>query len=132
MKVRLLDYLVCPFDQSSFSVNASEREDGEILEGELSCENGHRYSIRQGVPRLFLNEALEEQAKKTQESFSGKWKRIPNFGHELRIQDHRGPAGVSSRQALHPGCRNGIGQRHGSLCREHGRGGIRNRLEREH
>ena len=87
MKARILQYLVCPVDSGALSVNSAKQHDGEIVEGELRCHHGHTYAIHRGVPRMVIDQALEDAAKETQKSFSGKWKRIPNFGHEASSRE---------------------------------------------
>jgi len=82
MKHKLLDYVVCPIDGQILKLEETKVEGAEIIEGTLTCQAGHTFPITDGVPCLLLPEALELAAKKTQESFSTKWKRIPNFGFE--------------------------------------------------
>ncbi len=82
MKNILLDHIVCPVDALALELISSKVDGEEIIEGILKCEAGHSYPIKGGVPRLLLPEALGWAEEKTKESFSAKWRRIPNFGHE--------------------------------------------------
>jgi len=55
------------------------------MNGSLTCAEGHSYLITDGVPRFLSSNALSDapgDAAQTRESFSAKWTRIPNFGHE--------------------------------------------------
>ena len=78
----LLDHVVCPGDGLPLGLDAAETRGEEILEGTLRCDGGHEYPVTRGVPRLLSPEVLEAGAKATQQSFSAKWRRIPDFGHE--------------------------------------------------
>jgi SAM-dependent methyltransferase len=82
MKPSLLEYIVCPADGQPLALDDSRCEAGELVDGALTCRMGHRYAVTGGVPRLLSTETLAEAAKMTQQSFSAKWKRIPDFGHE--------------------------------------------------
>jgi uncharacterized protein YbaR (Trm112 family) len=50
MKRAALDVLVCPHDATS--VRLAGGNDGDVDDGELTCGKGHRFAIRDGVPRL--------------------------------------------------------------------------------
>lgn len=83
MKQSLLDFIVCPADREPLKLETTRTEGAEILEGTLTCRAGHRYPITGGVPRLLAPEVLAAQAREqSRQSFSAKWKRIPEFGHE--------------------------------------------------
>ena len=63
MKHRLLDILSCPACKHALTLapgSTVEDEDGEILEGELICDNGHFYPVICGVPRLLLPQLLSQ------------------------------------------------------------------------
>jgi ubiquinone/menaquinone biosynthesis C-methylase UbiE len=88
MKHKLLNYIVCPVEGFPLKLERNgEVVKGEVVEGVLSCKAGHKFPIRGGVPRLLLPEALESTMQQTQESFSAKWKRIPDFGFEESSRD---------------------------------------------
>jgi SAM-dependent methyltransferase len=74
MKPGLLDLLVCPHDARELSFS---RDD------ELTCADGHRFAIRDDVPRLVPAESgpLGDQTG-TFDSFSAKWSRVD--GDEVR------------------------------------------------
>src|SRR5713226_6600319 len=53
MKLRALDFLVCPACTSDLNLAADSWEGSEVLEGRLSCRQCEfRYPIRAGVPRF--------------------------------------------------------------------------------
>jgi ubiquinone/menaquinone biosynthesis C-methylase UbiE/uncharacterized protein YbaR (Trm112 family) len=82
MKHTLVSYLVCPSDGQSLQLEETKVDGTEVMEGTLACRQGHLYPVRDGVPRLLLPDALPVAVRKTQESFSAKWRRIPDFGFE--------------------------------------------------
>jgi SAM-dependent methyltransferase len=84
VKPWLVDYTVCPVDKAPLRLEPLETQASEVVTGSLSCPAGHTYEIRQGVPRLLTPEA---RASQTEDSFSAKWRRIPDFGHEERSRD---------------------------------------------
>jgi SAM-dependent methyltransferase/uncharacterized protein YbaR (Trm112 family) len=64
MKPELLDLIACPQDGRDL------RQEGE----ELVCADGHRYPIRDGVPRLLADPAQGEVDQTgTSDSFGAKW-----------------------------------------------------------
>jgi SAM-dependent methyltransferase/uncharacterized protein YbaR (Trm112 family) len=82
MKPGILDLIACPYDAERLTANAPSR-DGQPQEGELACRRGHRFPIRDGVPRLVPHEIgpLGDQTG-TFDSFSAKWARVDE--QELR------------------------------------------------
>lgn len=84
MKRTLLEHIVCPADGQGLSLAESRVSEAEVLEGALACQSGHEYPIKDGVPRLLRPEllALDEEKQRTRSSFSAKWRRIPDFGHD--------------------------------------------------
>jgi SAM-dependent methyltransferase/uncharacterized protein YbaR (Trm112 family) len=68
MKPGLLELLVCPHDTQPLAANGS---------AELTCADGHRFPIRDDVPRLVPDQsgALGDQTG-TFDSFSAKWSRV--------------------------------------------------------
>jgi uncharacterized protein YbaR (Trm112 family) len=62
MRRDLMDILVCPVTKSTLTLEATREEDGEILEGTLTCVEGHVYPIEDGIPNLLppdLREAID-------------------------------------------------------------------------
>jgi SAM-dependent methyltransferase/uncharacterized protein YbaR (Trm112 family) len=76
MNARLLDLIVCPQEGSPLRLEGGERA-GSIDRGTLACEDGHRFGIGDGVPRLAPGgEAGGEDQAGTFESFSAKWGQV--------------------------------------------------------
>jgi ubiquinone/menaquinone biosynthesis C-methylase UbiE len=46
------DVYRCPACLGAFTLNARKTEKDIVMEGELTCPNGHRFSIEQGIPDL--------------------------------------------------------------------------------
>jgi SAM-dependent methyltransferase len=61
VKPELLDLIACPRDGHDL-----RREDDEVV-----CADGHRYPIRDGVPRLLADGDVDQQG--TSDSFGAKW-----------------------------------------------------------
>jgi SAM-dependent methyltransferase/uncharacterized protein YbaR (Trm112 family) len=79
MKDDLLKYLVCPVDGLPLTANVQRADYGEVMDGELTCENGHAYEVSDGVPRMLVAPESDYDAALTQESFSAKWIMSPSF-----------------------------------------------------
>jgi len=63
MKESLMDILCCPLDKADLELTVEEREDGEILAGELVCtECSETYPIEDGIPNLLPPDMREESA----------------------------------------------------------------------
>lgn len=61
MKESLLDIICCPLDKHDLELESEERDDGEILEGQLVCtECGEVYPIEDGIPNLLPPDMREE------------------------------------------------------------------------
>jgi uncharacterized protein YbaR (Trm112 family) len=77
MKPGLLELLVCPLDAQPFTAAG---------EAELTCADGHRFSIRDGVPRLAPTESgpLGDQSG-TFDTFSAKWSRVDHEEVRQRV-----------------------------------------------
>lgn len=52
MRPDLLELLICPQCDSTFSVTDERRVDGEIQSGQLVCAEGHGYPIVDAIPRF--------------------------------------------------------------------------------
>jgi SAM-dependent methyltransferase/uncharacterized protein YbaR (Trm112 family) len=77
MKPGLLDLLVCPQDASALSLNGDS----------LICADGHRFAIRDDVPRMVPEESgpLGDQTG-TFDSFSAKWSRVDSAEVKQRFE----------------------------------------------
>lgn len=64
MRESLMEILCCPVDKEDLELEVREREDdGEILEGTLTCtECGEEYPIEGGIPNLLPPDMREELA----------------------------------------------------------------------
>ncbi len=59
----------------------------EIETATLTCATGHDFAVKGGIPRLVVDESLEENQKNVRKSFSEKWEIIPDWGHEEKTRD---------------------------------------------
>ena len=60
MKQSFLDKLACPFDKHDLQIKIHKREEGEILEGILTCQHCKRYyPIVHGIPIMSPDEYRE-------------------------------------------------------------------------
>jgi ubiquinone/menaquinone biosynthesis C-methylase UbiE/uncharacterized protein YbaR (Trm112 family) len=79
LKPKLCDIISCPHDHEPLAI-ASERErDGdELIAGELKCAAGHRFPVRDGVPRLQGDSegAVAPEPLGTVDTFTEKWSRV--------------------------------------------------------
>lgn len=82
MKRELAQWLVCPASGDPLVLEAHEERDGEVVEGELVSRRGRRYPVTRGVPRMLLPELADAGHGETVGTFSAKWQRAPEFGHE--------------------------------------------------
>ena len=61
MKEDLMDIIVCPLDKQDLELAVAEREDDEIIEGELTCTDcGEVYPIEDGIPNLLPPDMRED------------------------------------------------------------------------
>jgi uncharacterized protein YbaR (Trm112 family)/ubiquinone/menaquinone biosynthesis C-methylase UbiE len=73
MKLRLLEYIICPICAGPFDLRKDKLEVEEIMEGELLCRScGKSYPIRRGVPRL-LPESFSKEQEATAAAFGYEW-----------------------------------------------------------
>ena len=82
MKKELLRILCCPICKADFQISITEEVKHEIKEGELICSSGHKFPIIRSVPRLLVEQALQENkgSKQVNKSFGDKWKYLPAKG----------------------------------------------------
>jgi SAM-dependent methyltransferase len=75
VKERLLQFLACPECAGAIEFSSvSEREDREILAGELVCASAaHRFPITRGVPRFASLDQVEEDKAATAANFGWQW-----------------------------------------------------------
>ncbi len=66
MKERLLDLIVCPVCNSFFSLEEAEKRGNKVISGTLRCNDGHKYAIKTGIPRLVSTDSYVE-------NFSFEW-----------------------------------------------------------
>ncbi len=56
-----MDIVCCPVDKSDLELSVGERDDGEVLAGELTCtECGEVYPIEDGIPNLLPPDMRED------------------------------------------------------------------------
>jgi SAM-dependent methyltransferase len=73
MKLRLLEYIICPICAGPFDLRKDKLEAEEIMEGELLCRSCRKsYPILRGVPRL-LPEAFSKEQEATAAAFGYEW-----------------------------------------------------------
>ncbi len=73
MKLRLLEFIICPICAGPLDLRKDKTEAEEIMEGELKCGGCARaYPIVRGVPRL-LPEAFSEEQRATAAAFGYEW-----------------------------------------------------------
>jgi SAM-dependent methyltransferase/uncharacterized protein YbaR (Trm112 family) len=87
VKPGLLELLVCPHDARALTLGSEAAAGGEVEDGELTCPDGHRFTIRDGVPRLVPEGSgpLGDQTG-TFDSFSAKWSRVDDEEMRQRVE----------------------------------------------
>lgn len=85
MKLKLVQYLVCPICGNSFALRISKKKNGEVSEGSITCTRQHRFSIKNGIPRLVADKTKD--FLKTEDAFSSKWKNFNKTYHSKRWID---------------------------------------------
>lgn len=57
----LMDILCCPLDKHELDLTVEDRDDDEILSGELTCtECGEIYPIEEGIPNMLPPDMRDE------------------------------------------------------------------------
>src|SRR5215510_12523886 len=75
MKERLLDYLACPSCDGIIRLRSvQEKDEAEIISGELECVGCHRlFAVLRGVPRFAELENIEADKQATADKFGWSW-----------------------------------------------------------
>jgi SAM-dependent methyltransferase len=60
MKLRVLDWIACPVCGEDFELRATGRREDEITSGTLTCSHSHMFEIRDGLPRLRIDQKLDK------------------------------------------------------------------------
>lgn len=107
MKARVLAWLACPMCSAPLrAMSEGGWVSGELVDGHLVCQSGHRFSVTQGIPRLLPNASSLRHDRRTQAAFGYEWSRfadyqLPNF----RTIVMPGPDGwCEGRLGLDAGC----------------------------
>jgi uncharacterized protein YbaR (Trm112 family) len=91
MKPSLTQHLCCPMSGDPLSLVDAKTAPGseEIVSGRLVTTSGREYAIQEGVPVLLDPSTFAPGQAETQESFSEKWKRAPNYREDTRAHYER-------------------------------------------
>lgn len=81
----ILDYLCCPKCRKNFAMQADTTIDGDVIEGQLTCENGHVFRICEGVVDF----------NSVEQDFANQWEALD----DLAI-DERNPTEILERRKL--------------------------------
>lgn len=73
MKQSLLEYLQCPECSGPLELSVTKTEAFEIMEGELSCRQQHRFPITRGIPRFANLDQVEADKAETAAQFGWQW-----------------------------------------------------------
>ena len=88
MKKSLMQYMACPSCGAGLQLSEPHQEDGlEVISGLLLCPEGHAFPVTEGVPRMVVSDTLETTKVDTQRSFSEKWAKIPDYGHDSSTRE---------------------------------------------
>jgi uncharacterized protein YbaR (Trm112 family) len=61
VKEDLMDIICCPLDKAELELEIESAEDGDVIEGTLTCtECGEVYPIEDGIPNLLPPDMREE------------------------------------------------------------------------
>ena len=74
MKKRLLDFIWCPECHNELALASTQTEGEEVMEGSLTCKNGHAYPILRGIPRFIDGIRSPEDLRRVYaDSFGHQW-----------------------------------------------------------
>lgn len=82
MKDSIVSDLICPLCSAYFTLKVSKKKYKEIVEGTLICNKGHKFPIKNGIPRLVTDKELN--FVKTEDAFSSKWKNFNKTYHDKK------------------------------------------------
>lgn len=77
MKTSLLNLLVDPVNKGPLSLEARTDRDGEVVSGVLLSNDGTRYGITDGIPRLVSS--INQGQMQTSDAFGFKWKKRETY-----------------------------------------------------
>lgn len=81
MLVRDVSLLRCPRCPGRLALVRPAEQDSPLSEGSLRCARcGARYPVKGGVPRFVSSRGLDAATRRSQASFSAKWKKAPDYG----------------------------------------------------
>jgi SAM-dependent methyltransferase len=73
MEIRVLEQLACPTCAAQLLLADRPADPQvEVISGELECPAGHRWPVRDGIPRLVPNDLLRQQ-RQTAAAFGWQW-----------------------------------------------------------
>jgi SAM-dependent methyltransferase len=122
MKESLLQYLACPGCAGEISITVTDRDDLEIISGELHCLKCRKnFPIKDGIPR-FADPGFDDAQRDTAENFGAQWLVFDEVQahHEKQFLDWIAPVTpdfIRDRIVLEGGCGKG---RHTRLIGEWG------------
>lgn len=93
MKESLLQYLACPACGEDLAIVEAQREDAEIISGQLSCKSCREsFNISGGIPR-FADLAKDQVQRETAENFGAQWLEFDHVAehHEKQFLDWIAP-----------------------------------------
>ncbi len=124
MKLRLLEYLSCPFCHGEIRLlSVARREEAEILEGDLDCARCARhFPVVRGIPRFAELSKLEADKAATAANFGWQWQHFTQADDRYEEQflgwiEPVEPGFFKDKVVLEGGCGKG---RHTQLAAEWG------------
>ena len=85
MKEKIINFIICPKCKNKFHLNIRKRKNGEIFQGDLICSKNHKFPIKDGIPRLVIDNT--KKFVETENSFSSKWKKYNKTYHTKKWID---------------------------------------------
>ena len=74
MKIKLIDFLVCPTCRKPVELKIKKRKNDEIIEGSILCHHcKDNFKITKGIPRFVVDSTKD--FVKTEEAFNAKWRK---------------------------------------------------------